>query len=332
MEDYYKFLFLKTVENANSKILKTMIPDISYLILNYNPEGEKNAVNILDATIGTFYERKSKHLTCDVFLLDQGSVQSHQEWLLKKQSQYQFSTIFLNRNIGISGAINLFVRTSRTPVLALITSDVIITSGMDEDLFNKVQIAEIYQATPFTDKSDLDYQKWLPKESFGADHVNLADLQKQKDSLLDNFLGRQKKTYLRVIGSELNVMFWRREIFEKKVGYFDERWKACYENNDFSLRCFLAGGCTAVSMDSFVWHYHKVTEKNKARDKCYEGYMNSCWSQEIRKLWDEKWPKLDSYIKIYDPLKNKTISDYPKLLKQFAHNIRLPYEQDKAYY
>ena len=202
---------------------------------------------------------------------------------------------------------------------------------MDEDLFNKVQIEEIYQATPFTDKSDLDYQTWRPNESFGADHVDLTQLRKQKKSLLDNLLDRQAKTYLRVLAAELNVMFWRREIFEK-VGYFDERWKACYENNDFSLRCFLAGGCMAVSMDSFVWHYHKVTEKSKARDKSYKGYIENCWPQEIRRLWDEKWPALDSYIKIYDPLKNKTISNYPKLLKKFAHNIHLPYEQTKTYY
>jgi len=95
----------------------------------------------------------------------------------------------------------------------------LITSGMDEDLFNKVQIEEIYQATPFTDKSDVDYQKWLPKESFGSDHVNLTELRKQKTSFLDSLLGRQKKTYMKVLASELNVILWRREIFEK-IGYF----------------------------------------------------------------------------------------------------------------
>ena len=76
-------------------------------------------------------------------------------------------------------------------MLGLITSDVLITSGMDEDLFNKVQIEEIYQATPFTDKSDVDYQKWLPKESFGSDYVNLTELRKQKTSFLDSLLGQQ---------------------------------------------------------------------------------------------------------------------------------------------
>lgn len=307
-----------------------MIPDISYLILNYNPAGEKTAADILATTIDTFYQRKSKNLRSEVFLLDQGSVENHREWLLKKQQQYQFSTIFLNRNIGISGAINLFAKMSKASVLGLITSDVIITSGMDEDLFNKVQIEEVYQATPFTDKSDVDYQRWQPREAFGADRLNLSELKNQQFSLLDNLLGRQKKNYLRVIASELNVMFWRRKIFHK-VGYFDERWKACYENNDFSLRCFLAGGCIAISTDSFVWHHHKVTEKNDSRDRCYEGYIDKNWPEQIRRLWDEKWPDLDSYIKIYKPLGNKTIADYPDFLKRFAHNIHLPYEQNIKY-
>lgn len=307
-----------------------MIPDISYLILNYNPEGEPQAAATLEKTIDVFYERKSKKLVSDVYLLDQGTVRSHRAWLLEKQSRYHFSTVLLNRNIGISGAINWFVRTCKSPVIGLITSDVLITSGMDEDLFHKAQIDEIFQVTPFTDKSDLDYQVWVPAEPFGSDHVELSTLKKAKASLWDNLLGRSAKPYLRVLASELNVMFWRRDLFDK-IGYFDERWKACYENNDFSLRCFLAGGCTAVSLESFVWHYHKMTEKSQARDQCYDGYIDKNWPQEIRRLWDEKWPELDSYIKIYDPLKDKTISDYPKLLKKFAHNIHLPFEQARAY-
>ena len=308
-----------------------MLPDISYLILNYNPDGDKNAEDILGATIDTFYARKSSRLSCEVMLLDQGSVPAHQQWLQNKQEQYSFSLELLNRNIGISGAINLFVKMSKAPVLGLITSDVLITSGMDEDLFNKVQIGEIYQATPFTDKSVVDYQVWLPPESFGSDHINLTGLQKQKTSFLNRLLGRPPQTYLRVAACELNVMFWRREIFNK-IGYYDEKWNACFENNDFSLRCFLAGGCTAISMDSFVWHYHKTTQKNGSREKSYQGYIDHCWPQEIKRLWDEKWPNLNSYIEIYDTLKSKTINNYPKLLKQFAHNIYLPYEQKKGYH
>ncbi len=306
-----------------------MVPDIAYMILNYNPDGEEGAKGVLETVVETFYARKSPKLTCDVYLLDQGTTPAHRHWLVELQNRFGFSTILLNRNVGISRAINYFVRTCKAPVIGLITSDVLVTSGMDEDLFEKVQISEVYQATPFTDKSDVDYQRWQPAEPFGADHVDLRGL-KANRPFLDKVLGRSNPPYLRAIGVELNVMFWRREIFDK-IGYFDERWKACYENNDFSLRCFLGGGCTAISTDSFVWHYHKVTEKNNAREKSHAGYIDQCWPEAIRRLWDEKWPDLDSDINIYRLLKGKTISDYPKLLRRFEKNIYLPFEQDIAY-
>lgn len=307
-----------------------MIPDIAYLILNYNPDGEKIAEDVLTATVDTFYERKSRHLTCDVFLLDQGSTVRHRSRLLEKQQQYGFSTILLNRNIGISRAINFFVRTCKSPVVSLITSDVLITTGMDEDLYNKVQIPEVYQATPCTDKSDVDYQTWAPDQPYGSDNVDLSRLQKDKQSLVEKILGNSSPDYIRCIGVEFNVMFWRRSVFER-IGYFDERWKASYENNDFSMRCFLAGGCTAVSTGSFVWHYHKVTEKNFSKSRSHDGYLEN-WEQATKKIWDAKWPDLASYINIYKPLRNRTIRDYPQLYDRFKHNIGLPYEQPIGYF
>lgn len=307
-----------------------MIPDIAYLILNYNPDGEEMATDVLNDTIDAFYQRKSKHLRCDVFLLDQGSTFNHRSWLIEKHNQFGFSTILLNRNIGISRAINLFVRTCKSPVIGLITSDVLITTGMDEDLYEKVQIPEVYQATPFTDKSDVVYQTWLPSEPYGTDQVDLSQLRAEKTSSLKSFFNGKSSNYLRCIGVEFNVMFWRRSVFEK-IGYFDEQWKASYENNDFSLRCFLAGGSTGISMDSFVWHYHKVTEKNKSKDRSHEGYLDN-WPQETRKIWDRKWPELNSYINIYKPLKNNKVADYPRLYEKFKKNIYLPYEQAIDYF
>jgi len=307
-----------------------MIPDIAYLILNYNPEGEATATNVLNDTIDFFYKRKSKHLKSDIFLLDQGSTSSHRNWLVEKQNLFGFSTILMNRNIGISRAINLFARTCKSPVIGLITSDVLITTGMDEDLYEKAQIPEVYQATPFTDKSDIGYQTWSPSAPYGSDHIDLGQLRAEKTSLLTTLINGKSNNYLRCIGVELNVMFWRRSIFDK-IGYFDEQWKASYENNDFSLRCFLDGGCTCISMESFVWHYHKVTEKNQSKDRSHEGYLDN-WPQETRKIWDRKWPQLDSFINIYRPLKNKSVADYPKFNEKFKHNIHLPYVQDIDYF
>jgi len=307
-----------------------MIPDIVYLILNYNPDGEETAYEVLEKTIQAFYERKSAHLKGDVYLLDQCSPEQHRRRLLDLQTRYGFSALLLNRNLGISRAVNFVVRTSKAPVFALITSDVVVTSGMDEDLYEKVQIPEVYQATPFTDKSDVDYQIWQPHEPYGSDHLDLGELKNKEETLLGKILSRQRKGYLRYVGAEFNVMFWRREIFEK-VGYFDERWKAAYENNDFSLRCFLAGGCTALSVDSFVWHYHKVTEKNASREQAYD-HCPVDWRQEMRLIWDRKWPELDRYLNIYKPLGNKTIRDFPRFYERFRNNTYLSYDQEIDYF
>lgn len=306
-----------------------MLPDISYLILNYNPAGESMARDVLADTLAAFYERKSRNLRAEVFLFDQGSPDFHQAWLLERQKQYGFSLILLNRNIGISRALNLFVRMCKSPVVALITSDVVITTGMDEDLYEIVQIPEVYQATPYTDKSDLEYQIWHPGGEYGADHPNLEGLKKARGSMLRRFFGSAEQRYLRYIGAEFNVMFWRRSIFER-VGYFDESWKAAYENNDFSLRCFLAGGCTALSLGSFVWHFHKVTEKNRSREQTYEGYVDN-WREEMKRRWDDKWTRIEDYIDIYKPLGKKTIADFPELSARFQGNIYLPFEQPIGY-
>lgn len=303
-----------------------MIPDITYLILNYNPAGEGVAQDILGATIDSFFERKSRGLSCEVFLLDQGTTPLHRQWLINQQCRYGFSTILLNANVGISGAINRVVRLSKSPVVALVTSDVVTTTGMDEDLFEKVQIPEVFQATPFTDKSDVGYQVWAPKENYGADHVDLASLRKKGESLMGNMFGRKNPSYFRCIGAELNIMFWRRSVFEE-IGYFDERWNGGYENNDFALRCFLGGGCTAISRDSFVWHYHKMTEKNNSRS---EFSQHDTWHQLNAEAWEKKWPTLRKFIDIYNPLGAKMVQGYPQLYERFKGNIFLPYEQSFA--
>jgi GT2 family glycosyltransferase len=287
-----------------------MIPDVTYLILNYNPYGIRQAEAILEQTVAAFYGRRSKNLTAQVYLVDQGSPPAHQKFLAAQQHKYKFSLLLLPKNIGIAAAINLVVSSSKSPVIGLITSDVIVTTGMDEDLYRKVQIPEVYQAVPFTDKSDLVYQTQKRAEAYGSDNISVPE----------------KAQYLRCIGSEFNVMFWRRSIFDK-VGFYDERWKAGHENIDFSLRCFLDGGCTAISKNSFVWHFHKVTQKNGSNEKSYEGYIEGDWRLYAKKIWAEKWPNLNSYIDIYKPLGTKTIQDFLLLHTAFKHNIYLSYGQ-----
>lgn len=287
-----------------------MISDITYLILDYNPEGESVAENVLGSTLASFYSRKSKSLSSTVYFLDQGTNSSHLKYILSQKAQYEFSLISMEKNIGIGNAINLIASISKSPVIGLITSDVVLTTGMDEDLYSKLlNNPEISQVLPLSDKSDLLYQTKAVPEEYGADFVKLP----------------KKEGYIRCIGAEFNVMFWRRSIFDK-IGFFDGRWMAGYENIDYSLRCFLAWGCTAISMNSYVWHYHKMTHKNKANLLSYKDCTQMDWQVYARKLWDTKWPDLSSYIDIYKPLDPTTVDDFTSLYSRFKHNIYRSYD------
>lgn len=287
-----------------------MIPDITYLILNYNPAGEAIAEKVLGDTIDAFYQRKSKSLTSTVYFLDQGTTPGHLNYILSKKNQYGFSLISLRRNIGIGNAINFIASVSKSFVIGLITSDVIPTTGMDEDLYSKLlNYPEISQVLPLSDKSDLLYQTEEIQDGYGADAVGSI----------------KKDEYIRCIGAEFNVMFWRRSIFDR-IGFFDGRWRAGYENIDYSLRCFLDGGCTAISKNSYVWHYHKMTHKNKSNVLSYQDCTSLDWRTYAKQLWTNKWPDLTSYIDIYKPLGGKTITHYPLLYARFHHNIKRDYD------
>ncbi len=75
-----------------------MIPDVTYLILNYNPRGEETAQGILGETIRSFHERKSPRLKAEVYLLDQGTTGGHRRWLREQEARFGFSLFHLEEN------------------------------------------------------------------------------------------------------------------------------------------------------------------------------------------------------------------------------------------
>jgi len=296
-----------------------MTPDISYLILYYNPDNHSQATDALTHCVTSFYERKNLSLASEVYFIDQGGDDAHRVPIENLRRKYNFSTLYLERNVGISRGINLFARIARAPVLCLITSDAIFTDGLDDDLLHKVtRNKEIYQVCPLSDKSEIPYQQFVPREAFGSRTIDLSSL---------------ARGYIRCIVAELTISCWRREVFER-IGYFDERWRSCYENLDFALRAFIDGGCIAVSRDSFAWHYHAMTIKTKARDKSYEGYIPMKEGFDhgmLTPLWHNKWPDLKHNIDIYNLLGTKTVGDFQGLRETFSYNIYLPLVQNVGY-
>ena len=300
--------------------------DISYIVLSYNPKDDAKTAELLEQVVDALMARKSKTLKADVTILDNGSGYAHKVTIEELKYKHHVNVWYMDKNLGIARAINLFARSCRAKVIGLITCDAIVTTGMDEDLFEKLMSSkEVYQVVPVAHDSQLTYQQFLDvgDKKFGDDNVDLTPL---------------GGGVTRCIGIEYVVTFWKRRVFDS-IGYLDERWKAQFECNDFSLRCFLDGGVSVVSNESFAWHYNHLSMKTDSWIHSHDGYLYDATRRptqdEVTKLqlrwWHQKWPLVDSIIDKHSDLGDKTIEDFPEFKARFDRNRHLQYIQDVPY-
>lgn len=296
-----------------------MIPDITYFVLDYNPNHLDKESYWLRECLQSLHDNTSDSLSKVVYVISQGNNADHENFVMDASRYLGFNTLCMRQNLGISRGINYCVQMSRSPVIALVTSDTVLTKGMDVDLWHKIMMTKnIVHATPLTQKSDIPYQQFAVQEEFGTDIVELSGI-----------------CDVSCIAYELTVNFWSKKIFDE-IGFFDERWKACYENIDFALRCFMKGGENIISGSSFVWHRHGTCYHNGLLNNAYDGYMNNEMPHGLdhtvlRRIWNSKWPLVDNIIDIYQPLGQKSNEQRESLLYNFKHNIHLPYRQDVGY-
>lgn len=268
-----------------------MIKDITYFVLDFNPVGDKVARENLTLAVETLRDRHDKALAADFFLVNQGSQHStHRSALEYLALQNDFHYLDLRTNLGISRGINFCVNVARSRYVCLVTSDCIVTRGMDTNLVSYLEREpKCLLAMPLSQKSDVDYQQFIPKEQYGA-----ADVEINQPSISP------------VIAHEFSVAMWPKRAFDI-VGYYNERFKACFENLDWALRCYLSGHNTAIIGNSFVWHYHGGCRKSGAAAHTYDGYikMDSEYDQtKLRPIWDEEWPGIN-WDTLYRPQRLK---------------------------
>jgi len=272
-----------------------MIPDITYFILDYNPRCQEQATTYLDLCMRSLYSNRNSSLTSEVYVIDQGNIYiDYKNELANKCSDYCFNFISLDENKGISGGINLAARLSRSPYLCLVTSDTIFTPALDTVLLGELEAhQDIYQITPAVDKGDVPYQV--------QGYTNDTDP-------------------IRCISQELTIQCWKREVFSM-IGYWDERWLACYESLDYPLRLFLRGQMSAAITHKIACHHeHNTTLHNGSLADAYGGEFEHA---PLRRMWDEKWPNLD-WDMMYD-LNQYTERVRQNLVLKYLRNISLYY-------
>jgi GT2 family glycosyltransferase len=282
--------------------------DITYGILNYNPANNETAIVAYAEAIESLAVNRNPKFKSEVYLIDQASQPSLTESLARK---YKFNAILLNRNVGISRGINILINASRGSYVSLVTSDTVFTNNLDTILIAQLnKNPELMQICPKSNMSSIKEQVHTPKESFGQYNVTMSD-----------------NGYIDCMSQELTIQFWPRSTFNK-IGYFDERWKACYENLDFALRIGLSGGRVGISQEAFCWHHHNMTTKNCSISNAYDGYLHMPEGIDhsvLSRMFDKKWPGLRN--KVYsraEDLSTETKSCY-------MNKIYMPYIQDVNY-
>jgi GT2 family glycosyltransferase len=272
-----------------------MIPDITYFILDYNPRCQDQATTYLDDCMRSLYQNRNTSLTSEVFVIDQGnSFTDYKNALANKCAGYGFNFIGLDENKGISGGINFAARLNRSPHLCMVTSDTTFTPELDTVLLGELEAhPDIHQITPAVDKGDVPYQ--------------VAGYTAETDPI-------------RCIAQELTIQVWKRQVFQL-IGYWDERWLACYESLDYPLRLFLSGWASAAITHKITCHHeHNTTYHNGSLSDAYGGQFDH---GPLRQMWNDKWAGLP-WDMMYD-LNRYTEETRQRCVEQFAHNIELRY-------
>lgn len=281
------------------------MPDITFGILNFNPGNHPDAEAALRKCITSLHDNKTTRFSSEVYVIDQASKGHKQQAIVQEYcNQFGWRSILLDNNVGISRGINLLARIGRGKHICLITSDTEFTKDLDESLISTLQTnPNIWQVCPASNNSELEHQR-IGYLSSGLAYTLAAQ--------------------------ELTVQMWPRTTFDK-IGYFDERWKACFENMDFALRIFLAGGNVAVSHDAYCPHALAMSVKSGARNHTYDNYiyMREGFNQSIlHQMWNIKWAGID-WASLYQQPPNETIRQ--KLANIFKDNIYLDYVQNTGY-
>lgn len=279
--------------------------DITYGVLNYNPTVDAKATTAYINAVESLAQNRSGLYKSEVYLIDQGSQPSLTVDLANK---FGFQAVLLKKNVGISRGINLLANMARGEFVSLVTSDVTFTPGLDDTLVSALAAdPKIYQICPVSNNSSLDHQRYDSA---------------RKDGILVHNLTQ-----------ELTVQFWPRTVFEK-IGYFDERWKACYENMDFALRAFLEGGSVVVHQGAFCHHEHNGTTKSGAINQTYEGYIdmpNGLDHGPLLRMWHNKWPALSRYMNHYETFTKDMNPIRAAMFHEYSRNVYLPYVQEVSY-
>lgn len=207
----------------------------------------------------------------ELLVVDNGSTDGSVEWL-KKQG---IPGIFLKENTGFSGAVNVGIRSAKTPYVILLNNDTEPEPEYVEELVKAMDSSPgIFSVSP---KMIQLYHRDLMDD--GGDMYSIMGWAYQRG------VGQEVERYDRpchIFSACAGAAIYRREIFEE-IGYFDEMHFAYLEDIDVGYRAKIAGYYNIYWPRAVVYHVGSGTSGSKynsfkvrlaARNSVYLNYKN----------------------------------------------------------
>ena len=179
----------------------------------------------------------------DILVVDNGSTDGSVEWL----KEHEIPSIFLEKNTGFSGAVNVGIKASKTPYVILLNNDT------EPDCHYIGEMIKAIERSPeiFSVSSKMIQLYDHSKMDDAGDMYTLLGWAFQRG------VGRPSTGYNRscsVFSACAGAAIYRREVFET-IGYFDEMHFAYLEDLDIGYRARIYGYENRYEPTASVLHY-----------------------------------------------------------------------------
>ena len=251
---------------------------VSIVVLSWNTEEETEAcLNSL---------RKLSYKNKEVIVVDNGSTDGSKEYLAK---QKDIVYIELPQNTGFTGGQIEAYKHSKGDYIALVNSDAVVAPNWIEEalsVFEKdKKVAAVGGRAYLWNKEHKAYNTQNPFYSY-----QIVDPNK---GYAETIMAGDEAVEVNSI-SGAGVMIRRKAI--EKVGYFDDRFFAYYEETDLFARMKRAGYKIVYNPNIHTWHKIGVSTKDKPYFYLYQMHRNRymyCY-----KNFDE--PYLSNFLAVYN--------------------------------
>ena len=250
-----------------------MEKQVTIIIPNYN------GLSFMELCFNSLKKQTCKKF--DILVVDNGSTDGSVEWL----KDHGIPSIFLEKNTGFSGAVNVGIRTAKTPYVILLNNDIETDPRYVENMLRFMQ--KNPKAFSASAKMIQMHHRELMDDA--------GDLYTLLGWAVQRGVGQSSKGYdrsVRVFSSCAGAAIYRREIFEE-IGYFDEMHFAYLEDLDVGYRAKIAGYENWYCPNAVVYHVGSGTSGSKynsfkvrlaARNSVYLNYKNMPFLQLLINL------------------------------------------------